>query len=67
MSEIDECVKANHESNARSITDYVCPNADWKNTEKIAYQIIFDKKFKEIDKDVENFLTTLQNSIQYYY
>lgn len=67
LNEIDKCIKANKDSEAREITEFVCPSTDWRNTEKIAYQIIFDQKFKEIDKDVENFLETLQSSIQYYY
>ncbi len=69
QSEIDQCIAANRESWAwsRSITAFVCANTYWNNTEKIAYQVIFDMKFREIDKDIENYLKTLQNSIQYYY
>lgn len=67
MNEIDECIKANRDSQARKITKFVCADTDWKNSEKIAYQVIFDKKFKEIDKDIENFLDTLETSIQYYF
>lgn len=67
QSEIDECVEANKNSWARKITEFVCTETNYLNTEKIAYQIIFDMKFREIDKDIENFLETLQDSIQYYY
>ncbi|NDK08324.1 hypothetical protein EOM39_03680 [Candidatus Gracilibacteria bacterium] len=66
QSEIDQCIKANGEKGgARKITEFVC--AETNNVEKIAYQIIFDKKFREIDGDIENFLTNLQNSVQYFY
>lgn len=66
QGEIDQCVETNKNPWwARKITDFVC--AESNDKEWIIYQIIFDMKFKEIDKDVENFLWTLQNSIQYYY
>jgi len=66
QSEIEECYNANIQWEwVDNITDYVCPNTN--NFEEISYQVIFDKKFKVIDKDIENFLSTLQNSIQYYY
>lgn len=69
QSEINECVEANmlKWKKPNDITDYVCPVSEWPNYEEIAYQVIFDKKFKELDKEVENFLDTLQNSIQYFY
>ncbi len=67
QSEIDECVEANEFAWARDITDYICVDTDPANVEKIAYQIIFDLKLKEIDGDAENFLKNLEKSIQYYY
>ncbi|MFA5917230.1 MAG: hypothetical protein WC850_03240 [Candidatus Gracilibacteria bacterium] len=67
QSEIDKCVEANKNSGAKNIDDFVCVDTNPANVEKIAYQIIFDLKLKEIDGDIENFLKTLENNIQYYY
>lgn len=65
QSEINQCVQANKDNWARNIDTFVC--METKNTEEIAYQVIFDFKFKEIDKDAENFLQSLQNSPNYYF
>jgi hypothetical protein len=67
QSEIDECVEANEFAWARDITDYVCVDTNPANVEKIAYQIIFDLKLKEIDKEAENFLKTLEDNTQFFY
>lgn len=67
QSEINQCVEANKNLWARQITDFICVDTKPANIEKIAYQIIFDLKLKEIDGDAENYLKTLENNIQYYY
>ncbi len=65
QSEIDRCIEANKSTWARGIEDFICVNSN--DREEIAYQIIFDLKLKEIDKEAENFLISLQNHPSYYF
>lgn len=65
QAEINRCIEANKTTWARSIEDFICANTT--DQEKIAYQIIFDLKLKQIDKEAENFLKQLQNSPWYYF
>lgn len=65
QSQINQCIDANKWDWARSITDFIC--LDSNDSEKIAYQIIFDLKFKEIDNKASTFLTSLQKSYSYYF
>jgi len=61
-SEIQECINANKPwawSWPRSIKDFVCLQSN--NTEEVTYQIVLDKKFKKVDKDIDLFLSNLEN------
>lgn len=47
----------------RGITEYVCgPNGNDFNVSRIAYQVILDKKFRVIDKEVETWIKSLRES-----
>lgn len=59
-SEIEQCVSENNWWTPRSIEDFVCIQSTDK--EKIAYQIVLDFKFKEIDEEVESYLDKLEKS-----
>lgn len=64
-SEIEKCVKENDWWSPRSIKDFICAQSNDKK--EIAYQIILDKKFKEIDKEAVEFLDSLQEWKDYYF
>nr|MDD3720339.1 hypothetical protein [Candidatus Gracilibacteria bacterium] len=65
QDKIDECFNANQNGDANSIEDYICAQSSDK--EEIAYQIILDLKFKEIDKEAVKFLDSLQKGKDYYF
>ncbi len=62
----NECVSANENGWARSIDDFVCIEQKWWG-ERMLLQIILDEKFKEIDKDAEQYLEKLEQSKDYYF
>lgn len=65
QDKIKQCVDANANQTSRSITEFICPQS-W-DSEEIAYQIILDLKFKEIDKEVTEFMNSLQEWKNYYF
>lgn len=63
----ETCVKAQSSwfSWPRTIDDFVCISS--RNNEKIMSQIILDEKFKEIDKEVDAYLSFLEKNKDYYF
>lgn len=55
---IQQCIDANKQWKNREIEEFVCINS--RNTEQIAYQIVLDDKFKEIDQELELYLENLE-------
>lgn len=62
---IDECVEANKSWSPLAIEDYICIQD--KSTERIAYQIVLDKKFSLVDEEIEDYLTNLEKDKDYYF
>lgn len=56
--DIDRCYQANGNGSQRSIEDFSCPTSS--DIETIAYQVILDKKFQEVDKKVEAYLDKIE-------
>lgn len=63
--EFEECLDANKSWNTRSIEDFVCIASN--NYFEIMSQIILDKDFKKIDKDIDTFFKNLQENKNYYF
>ncbi|MBW7954691.1 hypothetical protein H3C61_02675 [Candidatus Gracilibacteria bacterium] len=63
--EFEECLDANKNGTTRSIEDFVCIASN--NYFEIMSQIILDKDFKKIDKDVDTFFKNLQENKNYYF
>ncbi|MCH2189207.1 hypothetical protein MK079_05275 [Candidatus Gracilibacteria bacterium] len=61
QSEIDECLATD---TPRAITDYVCSEGSYE--EKV-YQIVLDKKFQELDKEVETYIFELERDKDRYF
>lgn len=60
------CISERQNWNNRSIVDFVCIN--WNESDfNIMSQIVLDKEFKKIDKDVEKFLKDLEKDKDYYF
>ncbi|MCH8519094.1 hypothetical protein LAT59_05035 [Candidatus Gracilibacteria bacterium] len=57
-SEFRQCVVANRNGTTRTITDFPCLQTT--DLEKILYQVILDKKFKEYDEDILEYLVDLR-------
>ena len=55
-SEIQECIDSDA---PRSITDYVCIEG---SAEEKTYQVILDKRFQEIDDQIEEYIYALERS-----
>ena len=67
LAKIDKCSEANKPSSSiypRSITDFIC--IKWSLDERI-YQIVLDEKFKELDKDINKYLTDLETNKSFYF
>gem|GEM_PF-1566592 len=64
-SDFDTCVAAQTPGNTRAIKDFVCV-AD-RNEYVILGQIILDKKFKQIDQEVEEYIFKLEEEKDYYF
>lgn len=58
--EFDQCTQANKDWTPRSIEDFVCISSS--NKYEIMPQIVLDKEFKKIDKDVEKYLKRLEDN-----
>lgn len=59
---IEKCLE--EQSTHRSVKDFVC--IQW-SYEEIVYQIVLDDKFKEVDEEVETYLSNLSKSKDYYF
>lgn len=64
-AEIDKCNAAVKDGSTRNITEFVCIND--QNAEKRAYQIVLDKRFKEVDNIGREFLDSLEQNKDYYF
>ncbi|PIE85547.1 hypothetical protein CSA08_01440 [Candidatus Gracilibacteria bacterium] len=64
-SEIEQCINANKSGEPLSIEDFVCIQDT--NIEKIAYQIVLDKKFSSLDEEIEKYLVDLEKNKDYYF
>lgn len=58
VSDFERCVSANKNGTTRSIKDFVCLQSN--NNEAILDQVILDKKFKEIDEEILQYLKSLE-------
>jgi len=69
-SEIERCKKANWllgspwSTNPKKIKDFTCIYVNNDNIDYMIYQIVLDKKFKEIDERVEKYLEYLESQKQ---
>lgn len=63
--QIDQCIKANEQWKSKSIEDFVCIN--WKTYESIAYQVILDLEFQQIDDEMDKYLENLESQKDIYF
>lgn len=63
--EFQLCKQANKDGSTRGIEDFVCLSSN--NSFDIMGQIILDKNFKEIDREVEEYLESLQKNKDYFF
>ena len=63
--EFNQCIEAQKTWTTRAIEDFVCIPSG--SSEQVMSQIILDIKFKEIDKDVEEYLTLLEEQKDRYF
>ena len=63
--EFDECMEANRSWSPRSITGFICIASE--SPSEVMYNIVLDKKFKDIDKEIEQECSTLEKSKDYYF
>lgn len=64
-SDINTCEKANDWWEPLAIEEFLCIQSE--STEDIAYQIILDDKFSEIDEDIEEYLGLLEKNKSYFF
>lgn len=64
-SEFEECIEANKNGSTRTIEEYLCLPS--KNNFEIMWQIILDKEFRKIDKEVDEYFESLENNKSYYF
>lgn len=64
-SKISTCIKENKSWSPLGIKSFLCIQTTSK--EKIAFQIILDIKFKELDDEIEEYLKWLENNKDYYF
>jgi len=57
----DQCYQANLLWSARSIEDFICIDRAG-NWQEVLSQIILDEKFSEIDEEIEDYITRLEES-----
>ena len=62
-SQIIQCIEENKWWDPLSIENFVCISS--KNNEEIAYQVVLDLMFKEIDNEIENYLFQLEEDKDY--
>lgn len=65
QSQIDQCIEENKNGDPRSIEDFVCLQST--DTAEIAYQIIMDEKYKEIDKKAQKEVENIENNCETWY
>lgn len=64
-SQIKECIIANANWSVKSIEDFVC--IMW-NKEDIAFQVTLDMEFKELDKEMDDYVDQLEeNKTKYFW
>jgi len=63
-SQIDQCMATQNNSTQKSIEDFVC--VSW-NKATVAYQIILDMKFKDIDDKMDLYLEKLEKNKNVYF
>lgn len=64
-SEFEQCLSANKDGSTRTIEDFVCLASS--NYFEIMAQIILDKEFKKIDKEVDTYFKNLEDNKSYYF
>lgn len=62
--EISQCIEANKSWTTRSIEDFVCIVG---TSEEIAYQVVLDKKFKELDEEMDEYIVSLEEDKDRYF
>jgi hypothetical protein len=60
QGEIDECIEANKNGTALEIEDFVCLQTS--DREEMVYNIILDKKFKEVDEKAEEEVENIEEN-----
>lgn len=63
--EFYQCVEANKSGSTRSIEDFVCLSSN--NYFEIMGQIILDKEFQKLDKEVDTFFKNLEKNKDFYF
>lgn len=63
--EFEQCKSANKTSQTRSIEDFVCLPS--QNDVEIMWQIVLDKEFKKLDKELDTYLKNLEDNKSYYF
>ncbi len=61
----EQCLAANKDGSTRTIEDFVCLASS--NYFEIMAQIILDKEFKKIDKEVDTYFKNLEDNKSYYF
>lgn len=64
-SEFEQCLDANKDWSTRTIEDFVCLASN--NHFEVMAQIILDKEFKKIDKEVDEYFQNLEDNKSYYF
>ena len=72
QGKINKCISANLDWSYRAIEDFICVKSDNVKKgvlfdEKIAYQVILDEKFTEIDEDIDKYLDWLEKNKSFYF
>lgn len=62
FQKVCSCFKAREEGSARSLKNPICPETADMPEGKVAYQVILDMKFGEIDKEIKAYLKSLQKN-----
>lgn len=69
ITRIDACIEARKNGNPNSITDYNCPSGEYAledsrplSDERLAYSITSNLLMNEVDKQVKEYMKTLQDS-----
>ncbi len=62
--QIDQCIAANDSGTTRSIEDFVCIVG---TPEEIAYQVVLDQLFKELDDEMDQYIQDLETEKSRYF